>query len=61
MISRIGYSRREAAEVEEITAFLAENSRSVAHRFSQAISRAEQQPPSFLTPGHPDHCPARVG
>jgi plasmid stabilization system protein ParE len=45
------YSRRAAAEVEEITAFLAEYSQPAATRFSGAIHRAEQQIAEFPNSG----------
>jgi toxin ParE1/3/4 len=57
MTSRVVYSRRAAAEIEEITAFLAENSRSAADRFSQAPSRAEQQLAEFPNSGSPGPLP----
>ena len=37
------FSRRAAAEVEEITAFLAEHSQPVATRFKEAIARAPER------------------
>jgi plasmid stabilization system protein ParE len=43
MMTGVVYSRRAAAEVEEITAFLAEHSQPAATRFTEAIGRAELQ------------------
>jgi len=43
MTIRVVYSRRAAAEAEEITASLAEHSHAAADRFSRALERAEQQ------------------
>jgi plasmid stabilization system protein ParE len=57
MTGRIGYSRRAAAEVEEITAFLAEHSQPAARRFSEAIGRAEQQIAEFPNSGAPGLLP----
>ena len=51
MTGRVLYSRRAAAEVEEITAFLAEHSPPAATRFSEAIGRAEQQRAEFPNSG----------
>lgn len=45
------YSRRATAEIEEITAFLAEYSEPAARRFSEAIDRAEQQLAEFPNSG----------
>jgi plasmid stabilization system protein ParE len=45
------YSRRAAAEVEQVTAFLAEYSQSAAARFLEAIGRAEQQLAEFPNSG----------
>ena len=47
----IGYSRRAAAEVEEITAYLAEYSAPAAQRFREALDRAEQQLSQFPNSG----------
>lgn len=51
MTASVVYSRRAAAEVEEITAFLAEHSQPAAQRFSAAIRRAEQQLAEFPNSG----------
>jgi plasmid stabilization system protein ParE len=51
MTSRVVYSRRAAAEVEEITASLAEHSREAADRFWEALARAEQQLAQFPSSG----------
>jgi len=51
MTARVAYSRRAAAEVEEITASLAELSPSAAERFSQGLARAEQQLADFPNSG----------
>jgi plasmid stabilization system protein ParE len=53
MTSRVVYSRRAAAEVEEITASLAEYSHAAADRFSQALGRAEHQLSQFPNSGAP--------
>jgi len=53
MTSRVVYSRRAAAEVEEITAFVAEDSRAAADRFSQTLGRAGQQLSQFPNSGAP--------
>jgi toxin ParE1/3/4 len=53
MMARILYSRRAAAEVEEIMAFLAEHSPTAAQRFSEAVGRAEQQLSQFPNSGAP--------
>ncbi len=53
MTAGVVYSRRAAAEVEEITAFLAEHSQPAAQRFSEAIGRAEQQLAEFPNSGAP--------
>ena len=45
------YSRRATAEIEEITAFLAEYSEPAARRFSAAIHRAERQLAEFPNSG----------
>jgi plasmid stabilization system protein ParE len=57
MTDGVVYSRRAAAEVEEITAFLAEHSRPVAARFSASIRRAEQQLAEFPNSGMPGLSP----
>ena len=57
MTIRVVYSRRAAAEVEEITASLAEHSRAAADRFSQALRRAEQQLSQFPNSGAPGPLP----
>lgn len=56
MTSRVVYSRRAAAEVEEITASLAEL-QAAADRFSQALGRAEQQLADFPNSGAPGPLP----
>lgn len=53
MMARILYSRRAAAEVEEIMAFLGEHSATAAQRFSEAVGRAEQQLSEFPNSGAP--------
>jgi plasmid stabilization system protein ParE len=57
MTDGVVYSRRAAAEVEEITAFLAEHSRPAAARFSASIRRAEQQLAEFPNSGAPGLSP----
>src|SRR5260370_39935372 len=57
MPSGVVYSRRAAAEVEEITASLAEYSRAAAARLLQALERAEQQLSQFPDSGAPDLLP----
>jgi plasmid stabilization system protein ParE len=47
------YSRRAAAEVEEITSLLAEQSQAAAERFSQALDQPEQQLSRFPSSGAP--------
>ena len=51
------YSRRAAAEVEEITAFLAEHSQPAATRFTEAIARGEQQLAEYPNSGAPGLSP----
>ena len=54
MTPRVGYSRRAAAEVEELTAYLAEHSERAALRFEDSLARAERQLeqfPNSRTPG----------
>ena len=53
MTTRVVYSRQAAAEVEEITASLAEHSPPAAERFLEALGRAEQQLSEFPNPGAP--------
>jgi addiction module RelE/StbE family toxin len=53
MTIRVVYSRRAAAEAEEITASLAEHSHAAADRFSRALERAEQQLSQFPNSGAP--------
>ena len=53
MTTRVVYSRRAAAEVEEITASLAEHSPPAAERFLEALGRAEQQLSKFPDSGAP--------
>jgi addiction module RelE/StbE family toxin len=57
MTQRVVYSRRAAAEVEEITASLAERSSEAADRFSQAVEHAEQQLSQFPNSGAPGALP----
>ena len=57
MTTRVVYSRRAAAEVEEITASLAEISPLSADRFSQALARAERQLADFPNSGVPGRLP----
>jgi plasmid stabilization system protein ParE len=61
MTGRVVCSRRATAEVEEITASLAEDSQPAADRFSQALARAEQHLYQFPNSGAPVHCQARAG
>ena len=51
MTTRVVYSRRAAAEAEEIEAFLSEHSASAAERFRQSLERAEQQLSQFPNSG----------
>jgi len=51
MSARVVYSRRAAAEAEEINAFLAEHNPSAAVRFGEALDRAEQQLAQFPDSG----------
>jgi len=53
MTTGVVYSRRAAAEIEEITAFLAEHSQPAATRFTEAIGRAEQQLAEYPNSGAP--------
>ena len=57
MSIRVVYSRRAAAEVEEITASLAEHSQAATDRFSRALERAEQQLSQFPNSGAPGPLP----
>jgi toxin ParE1/3/4 len=57
MTTRVVYSRRAVAEVEEITAFLAEHSQAAANRFARALERAEQQLSRFPNSGAPGLLP----
>ena len=57
MTGRVVYSRRATAEVEEITASLAEHSEPAADRFSQALARAEQQLYQFPNSSAPGPLP----
>jgi plasmid stabilization system protein ParE len=57
MTTRVVYSRRAAAEVEEITAFLAEHSQAAANRFARALERAEHQLSRFPNSGAPGLLP----
>jgi len=51
MTTRVVYSRRAAAEAEEIEAFLPEHSRPSAERFRQSLNRAEEQLEQFPDSG----------
>jgi plasmid stabilization system protein ParE len=53
MATRVVYSRRAAAEVEEITASLAEHSPLAAERLLEALGGAEQQLLEFPNSGAP--------
>jgi len=53
MTTGVIYSRRAAAEAEEIKAFLTEHSPSAAARFGQALDAAEQQLAQFPDSGAP--------
>lgn len=53
MTTRVGYSRRAAAEAEEIEAYLAEHSPASAERFRELLERAEQQLEQFPNSGAP--------
>jgi plasmid stabilization system protein ParE len=53
MTTRVVYSRRAAAELEEITASLAEHSPPAAEQFLEALGRAEQQLSEFPNSGAP--------
>jgi len=57
MTRSVVYSRRAAAEVEEITAFLAEHSKVAAERFSQSLQRAELQLSQFPNSSAPGPLP----
>jgi plasmid stabilization system protein ParE len=57
MTQRVVYSRRAAAEVEEIMASLAERSSAAADCFSQAVEHAEQQLSRFPNSGAPGTLP----
>jgi toxin ParE1/3/4 len=57
MTCSVVYSRRAAAEVEEITASLAEHSQVAAERFSQSLERAELQLSQFPNSGAPGPLP----
>jgi toxin ParE1/3/4 len=53
MTTRVGYSRRAAAEAEEIEAYLAEHNPVAAERFRGSLERAEQQLDQFPNSGAP--------
>jgi toxin ParE1/3/4 len=57
MTTRVVYSRHAAAEVEEITAFLAEHSQAAANRFARALERADQRLSRFPNSGAPGLLP----
>jgi toxin ParE1/3/4 len=57
MTCSVVYSRRAAAEVEEITASLAEHSQVTAERFSHSLERAELQLSQFPDSGAPGPLP----
>ena len=50
-MARVRYSRRAAAELEEITAFLAEHGQQMALQFQDRIRRAERQLAEFPNSG----------
>jgi toxin ParE1/3/4 len=57
MTRSVVYSRRAAAEIEGITASLAEHSQVAAERFSQFLERAELQLSQFPNSGAPGVLP----
>ena len=57
MTTRVGYSRRAAAEVEEIIAYLAEHSERATQRFQELLARAERQLAQFPNSGAPGGVP----
>ncbi len=52
-MTRVGYSRRAAAEAEEIEACLAEHNPVAAERFRESLERAERQLEQFPNSGAP--------
>jgi toxin ParE1/3/4 len=57
MTVRVVYSRRAAAEVEEIAAYLTEHSEAAAQRFESLRKRAERQLSEFPNSGAPGPVP----
>jgi len=57
MTGRVAYSRRGAAEAEEIEAYLAEHSPAAAERFREDLERAERQLAQFPNSGVPGVLP----
>ncbi len=57
MTVRVVYSRRAAAEVAEIAAYLAEHSTAAAQRFESIRKRAERQLSEFPNSGTPGPVP----
>jgi plasmid stabilization system protein ParE len=53
MTGRVAYSRRGAAEAEEIEAYLAEHSPLAAERFREDLERAERLLAQFPNSGAP--------
>jgi plasmid stabilization system protein ParE len=53
MTARVGYSRRAAAEAEQIEAYLAEHNVAAAERFRESLQRAERQLSEFPDSGPP--------
>lgn len=53
MTIHVGYSRRAAAEAEEIEAYLSEHSPPAAERFRESLERAERQLSQFPNSGAP--------
>lgn len=53
MTVKVRYSRRAAAEVEAITAYMRGYSEAAAQRFDEALGRAERQLASFPNSGPP--------
>jgi len=53
MTARVGYSRRAAAEAEEIEAYLAEHRPPAAERFRESLEGAERQLSQFPDSGPP--------
>jgi plasmid stabilization system protein ParE len=53
MTARVAYSRRAAAEAEEIEAYLAEHSPQAAERFREALEGVERRLSEFPNSGAP--------